>query len=145
MYKRILVPLDCSALAETILPHTKEMARGFESEIIFLYVIPTPAPEFATPPLEPFKDVFQAERGKKTRYLKSLCSKLEKEGFRTTYLIREGAVPETIIDVAELMQAEMIAMSTHGLSGARALLLGSITYQVVRNSPLPVLVIRATP
>ena len=145
MYKRILVPLDGSPLAETILLHVKGIAQGFDSEIILLYVTPTPAPEFASPTPEPLKAVLREERKDTTRYLKSLCTKIEKEGARATYLIQKGAVAETILEVAEFMQADMIAMSTHGRSGAQLLLLGSVTYKVVRHSPLPVLVIRSKP
>jgi nucleotide-binding universal stress UspA family protein len=145
MYKRIIVPLDGSPLAEQILSHVNVIAQRFESEIIFLYVIPTPVPEFATPSLKPFKDSLQEQRRAPTRYLKSVSAKVEQEGIRTSYLIREGAVAETILEVAEFMQADMIAMSTQGRSGAQLLLLGSVTYQVVRHSPLPVLIIRSTP
>jgi nucleotide-binding universal stress UspA family protein len=104
-----------------------------DSEIIPL-CYPAPAPEFSTPSLQPLKAVFRDERRETTRYLKSLCSKVEREGVRATYLIREGSVAETILEVAEFMQTEMIAMSTHGRSGAQFLLLGSVTYQVVRRS-----------
>src|SRR5512134_1206550 len=145
MYKRILVPLDGSSLAETIVLHVKVIAQSLGSEIIFLYVIPAPAPEFSSPSLPTLKKRSLNERGDTTRYLKSLCAQVEKDGLHATYLIREGAVAETILEVAEFIQAEMIAMSTHGRSGAQLLLLGSVTYQVVRHSPLPVLVIRAKP
>lgn len=143
MYKRILVPLDGSSLAETIVSHVKVIAQGFDSEIIFLYVIPAPSPEFSSPSPQPLKDIYKDERRDRISYLKFLCATIEKEGVRATYLIREGAVAETILEVAEFMQADMIAMSTHGRSGAQLLLLGSVTYQVVRHSPLPVLVIRS--
>jgi nucleotide-binding universal stress UspA family protein len=62
---------------------------------------------------------------------------------RATYLIREGGIPETILEVADVMQADLIAMSTHGHSRTHLFLLGSVTYQVVRHSSLPVLVIRS--
>ncbi len=142
MYKRILIPLDGSPSSEAILPHVQEIAGATDSEMVFLHVIPTPAPEFS-PPSKPFaKDFVHKQKTKTTRYFKALCARLEKEGARVTYLIREGAVAETILEVAEFMQANMIAMSTQGPSAAQLLLLGSVTYQVVRRSPLPMLVIR---
>ena len=72
-----------------------------------------------------------------------MCAKLEKEDLRVNYLLSEGSVPETILEVADLMETDMIAMATRGRAGAQFLLLGSVTYHVVRHSPLPVLVIRA--
>jgi len=143
MYKRIIVPLDGSSFSEAILPHVKVIAQGLESELVLLYIIPSPAPEFAPPPRPFAKDLVQDHRKKSARYLKDMCAILEKEDLRVTYLLSEGAVPETILEVAELMEADMIAMTTRGRSGAQLLLLGSVTYHVVRHSQLPVLVIRA--
>jgi nucleotide-binding universal stress UspA family protein len=126
MYKRILVPLDGSSLAETIVSHVKVIAKSFGREVLFLCVIPAPAPEFASPAPPMLKKLSRNQRGDTTRYLKSVCAKVEKEGAHATYLIREGGVPETILEVAEFMQADMIAMSTHGRSGAQLLLSGSV-------------------
>lgn len=142
MYSRILVPLNGKSSSEAILPHVKRLANALGSELILLYVIPTPVPEFA-PPTRPFaKDLIYKEKKKTARYLKDLCTKLEKENIRVNYLLSEGGVSETILEVADLMEADVIAMSTGGRSGAQLLLLGSITYHVVRHSPLPVLLIR---
>jgi nucleotide-binding universal stress UspA family protein len=71
-----------------------------------------------------------------------VCSGLESEGLRTTYLLREGLVAETILDAAEVMQADLIAMSTHGRTGMLRLLLGSVAEQVVHQSKIPVMLIR---
>jgi len=145
MYKRILIPLDGVASSEAILPHVQVIAQGTDSEMILLHVIPSPAPEFSTPS-QPFaKSFVYKQRGKLTRYLKGLCARLEKEGARVTYLIREGTVADTILEVAEFMQTDLIAMSTQGRSAAQILFLGNVTYQVVRHSPLPILVIRSKP
>jgi nucleotide-binding universal stress UspA family protein len=100
-------------------------------------------PEFA-PPARPFaKDMIYKEKKKTAKYLKDVCARLEKEDLRANYLLSEGNVPEIILEVAELMEADVIAMSTSGRSGAQLLLLGSVTYHVVRHSPIPVLIIRS--
>lgn len=143
MYKRILVPLDGSPLAEAVIQHLRPFVQAFDTEIILLEVLVEPVDVFATheSPLAP-SGFARRELAEVTAYLKALCLKLEQEGLRASYLVREGSVPETILDVAEFMQAEAIAMSTHGYSLTKLLLLGSVTYHVVRRSPLPVLVIR---
>lgn len=145
MYKRILVPLDGSTLSEGILPHAMIIAKGMDAEIILLYVIPAAAPEFSSQTITPALNVYQEAEAEMKIYLKNECSKLEKDGLRVTYLIREGSVVETILEVAEAMQADMIAISTHGRTGALRLLFGSVTEGVVHNSPLPVMVIRPKP
>jgi nucleotide-binding universal stress UspA family protein len=142
IYKRILVPLDGSPLSEAVLPHVQDIAQAMNSEIVFLHVILTPVPEFSTPSKPFARDFVHKQKNKVIRYLKAVCTKLEKQGLHVTYLVREGAVAETILEVAELMQVNMIALSTQAPSAAQLLLLGSVTYQVVRRSPLPMLVIR---
>ena len=138
--------MDGSPLAEAVLPHVQPLAKSFGAEVVLLQVMVEPAEAFSVPasPLSPPKSIQKAQTKIKT-YLKKVCGRLEKDGVNATYLIRSGGVPETILQVAELMQADVIAMSTHGHSPTRLFLLGSVTYQVVRHSPLPVLVIRSEP
>jgi nucleotide-binding universal stress UspA family protein len=142
MYKRILVPLDGSPLSEAVLPHAEVIAKAMDAEIILLNIIPSIAPEFSVPSSTPILSTFPQIEAEMKTYLKSMCSKLEKEGLRVTYLIREGVMPEIILEVAEIMQVDMIAMSTHGRTGAQRLWFGSITDGVVHRSLLPVMVIR---
>ncbi len=143
MHKRILVPLDGSAFSEAVLPHALSLAKELDAEIILLHVNVEPSTEFDphTSPLSPPIEVKKGQDEIKG-YMKEVCSRLENEGARATYLIREGAVAETILEAAEIMQADMIAMSTHGRTGLLHLLLGSIAEQVVHRSPILVALIR---
>jgi len=144
MYKRILIPLDGSPSSEAVFQHIQSLAQAFDAEIILLQVLLEPTEEFAVPisPLSPPKAIRKLQTKTKT-YLKKVCAKLEKDGTRTSYLIRQGGIPETILEVAEIMEVDLIAMSSHGHSPIRLFLLGSVTYQVVRHSYIPVLVIRS--
>lgn len=144
MYKRILVPLDGSALSESILPYAQSLAKALNAELVLLHVIVSPADEFVDSnktPLAPKARLEAETKMDMTRYIKDLCTKLEKEGVRVTYLMREGPVTEKILEDVEIMHADLIAMSTHGRSGVRRLLMGSITEWMVKHSPVPVMVI----
>jgi len=142
MYKRILVPLDGSRLSEAVLPHVEEIAKGLNCEIVLLHVIPLPVPVFDTP-ASPFDhNLLRDQEQDATRYLKEMCAKLEMDEARVNFLVREGDVTQLILDVAHEVQADLIAMSTHGRSGALRWLLGSVTDRIVRHSPIPVLAIR---
>jgi nucleotide-binding universal stress UspA family protein len=83
-------------------------------------------------------------RADEKHYLKILCDKLEREGLRVTYLLRDGMVAKTIMETAEIEQADLIAMTTHGRTGMLRLLLGSVAEQVVHQSKIPVMLIRPT-
>jgi len=142
MYKRILVPLDGSKLSEAVLPHVEEIAKGLNCEIVLLHVIPLPVPVFDTP-ASPFDhNLLRDQEQDATRYMKEVCAKLEMDEARVNFLVREGDVTQLILDVAHEVQADLIAMSTHGRSGALRWLLGSVTDRIVRHSPIPVLAIR---
>ena len=142
MYKRILVPLDGSKLSEAVISHVEGIAKGLNCEIVLLHVIPMPVPAFDTP-VSPFEhNLLRDQENDAKRYLKEMCAKIEMDQARVTYLVREGDVTETILETANVMQADLIAMSTHGRSGALRWLLGSVTDRIVRHSPIPVLAIR---
>ena len=143
MHNRILVPLDGSARSEAILPYAQKLAHDATAEIILLRVLVEPAPELNVPAVSPLSPpiIDQERQQESTAYLKSMTSKLEGEGSCVTYLLRQGGVAETILEVAHNMEAQMIAMSTHGRTGMQRILLGSIAEKVVHDSPIPVLLI----
>jgi len=143
MYKGILVPLDGSHFSEAVLPHIQTLAQTLDAEIILLHVNVEPSAEFdpLSSPLSPPIEIKKI-KVKTKEYIKKVCANLEKQGVRATYLIRDGAVAETILEVAETMQADMIAMSTHGRTGMLRLLMGSIAEQVVHRSQILVALIR---
>jgi len=146
MYRRILVPLDGSTLSEAVLPHAEKLARALNVEIVLLHVDVSPAPTFAPheSPLEPQPVEVKIMRADEKHYLKILCDKLEREGLRVTYLLRDGMVAKTIMETAEIEQVDLIAMTTHGRTGMLRLLLGSVAEQVVHQSKIPVMLIRPT-
>ncbi len=139
MYKRILVPLDGSPLAESVVPHALALAKALDVEIVLLRVTVNPAAEFSFSDPGLASNLIQELEQESKTYIKAMCTKLEKGGVRVTYLLREGAVAETIIEAAETMQVDLIAMSTHGRSGIPRWLLGSVADQVLRTSPVPVM------
>ncbi len=142
MYKKILVPLDGSATAETILPHAQALAQSEGAEIILLRVAADPAAEFAfSDPALAVSFVQQLESDTK-QYLAEMQARLASEGTRVSTLNREGAVAETILAVATEVNADVIAMSTHGHSGVRRWLMGSIADRVVNHSHIPVMLVR---
>lgn len=143
MYERIIVPLDGSIFSEAVLPYAKNLAMALNSEIVLLHVEVSPVPEFDphAPVLSPPEEIKNIRADVKTR-IKAICSSLENDGARANYLLREGPVAETILDVAEIMQADLIAMSTHGHTGMLRLLLGSVAERVVHHSRIPVVLIR---
>lgn len=158
MYDRILLPLDGSELAEAVEPHAMAMAKKFESEVILLQVV-TPvsrrvarmAPGQVTPAttaqiaVEAAHEQVGAEMREATQYLSSVSRRFEAEGVATRTHVVEGDTAATILEYAKEADVSMICMSTHGRSGIGRTILGSVADEVLRNSHLPVLLIRPQP
>lgn len=143
MYKKILVPLDGSTLAEAALPHAEALAKSEQAEIIILRVPNLPAADlFARYPAMANKIVEDMEI-ETDKYLQEEVNKLSKEGVRVSSLIREGPVPDTILAVADETHADVIAMSTHGRTGIRRWLLGSVADKIVHHAHIPVMLIHS--
>ena len=141
MYKKILVPLDGSPLAEEVLPHAEALAKSEGAEIILLRVAVTPARYlFAHNPAEGNNIIHMIEKEAED-YMQAEVSKLQNEGIKVTGITRDGTPPEEILEVAEETHADVIAMSTHGRTGVNRWLMGSVADRVVHYSHIPVMLI----
>jgi nucleotide-binding universal stress UspA family protein len=141
MYKRILVPLDGSELAEKALDHAEKLAETFDSEIILLQVVPFMpiygAPELMTPFIVDEKQKEVAER-----YLTNLSEELKKRGFKATATVKTGQqVAVEIIDFAKESGVDLIVMCTHGRSGITRWVLGSVAHKVLTRAETPILLV----
>ncbi len=138
--RRILVPLDGSPLSEGVLGHLKAFGAGNGAETILLRVT-NPAAEFS------FSDPAIAsstvnEIAAETRsYMQGVVDQLKAKGMRVSLVLRDGPIADTILAVARENKVDMIAMSTHGRTGVRRMLMGSIAEEVVRQSPVPVMLV----
>lgn len=144
MYKRILVPLDGSELAEQALPHAAEIARRFEGSLWLIRV--SLALEYVQGPggtVAPYSDiVLEREREAATQYLGRISARLGRPGLRLITEVLNGPVAEAIIDYAREQTIDLIVMSTHGRSGLSRWVYGSVADKVLRGAHCPTLIIR---
>lgn len=143
MYRKILVPLDGSKVAEGVLPHAKLLAYSEGAELILLTVGANPALDFVFSDPGLAQNAIQEQEERSQKYIAGVENELKSAGFKTSTILRVGSVADVILGVAEELQVDVIAMSTHGRTGPARLLLGSIAERVVHNSKIPVLLIRA--
>ncbi len=141
MYKKILVPLDGSILAEAVLPHAQALAKSEGAEIVLLSVPVTPSFDYLerTPGLA--TQIIEEAEKETEAYLEAEVKKLAVDGTKVTKVMREGPIPEMILQVADEIHADMIAMSTHGRSGIQRWLMGSVADRVVNHAHIPVMLI----
>jgi nucleotide-binding universal stress UspA family protein len=144
MYKRVLVPLDGSRLAEGILPFILQIAGPLDLEVVLVYVVQPIMPQ----PIEGtthFTVYDVSARLKEAReYLAPVAADLRRQGVRVTIDARRGEPVAEIVAAARETGADLIAMTTHGRSGFGRLLFGSVGEAVLRQAELPVLMMRLT-
>ncbi len=145
MYRRILVPLDGSKRAESILPYVEELARVHGSTIIFIQVI-EPVTAMVTPyDMAAYVDNGLTEsciRDAET-YLTSLKNEYGQKNLRARYRVEQGPIVRTVIEVARDEDADVIAMASHGRSGLARVFYGSVAAGILQQADRPLLLVRA--
>jgi nucleotide-binding universal stress UspA family protein len=138
MFTRILVPLDGSVLAETILPEVVELAALHRAELILLRVALAHTLPGADQAQAQVRAVEEAEA-----YLGSIARRLAEQGVRASTVVRYGRAAAELLDHLRAGGADCIAMATHGRTGIRRWVLGSVAETVLRSAPVPVLLLQA--
>jgi nucleotide-binding universal stress UspA family protein len=129
MYKRILIPLDGSKLAEGVLPYAKFLAGSLQLPVDLLHVND---PETAVSPAYAIQGA---------DYLKEVVATCP-TSLTVTCHVENGRAAEVIVDTASRDTGILITMATHGRSGAQRWLLGSVAQKVLQASINPLLIIR---
>lgn len=144
MYKRALVPLDGSPIAEAIIPFILEIAGPLDMEVVLLRVV-EPIPPIA---LEGSRHIevedVELRRTHAEEYLAPIAVELRNKGVRVESRVRRGNAVDQIVAAARETGTDLIAMSTHGRGGLGRLIFGSVAQAVLRQAEVPVFLMRAT-
>jgi len=138
MPKRILACLDGSDLSEQILPHVAQIVTPGSTKVVLFKVLPESiGGATGVSQKTPSSMQHRAED-----YLKGLASPLAATGVDVSCVTKLGKPEEGIIRYARENQVDLIAMATHGRGGMQNTLFGSVAQHVLRESGLPLLLIR---
>lgn len=143
MFKKILIPLDGSELAEKALTHAKELAKCTGAQLELLRVAQLYLPNYYFEAPIDAEDLIQRDKDQAQEYVAVLAKKLADEGFTVSSFIGQGPVADVIVDHADSSGADLIVMSTHGRAGVQRWLLGSVADRVLHGAKSPVLLVRA--
>ncbi len=138
MFKKILVPLDGSALAAKILPQVIDLAQTHQAHVTLIYVYYPPVGE-ATPGV--IQEALAQERQSCEMFLADTARDLKAQGLSVDIACVEGQPAREIIGYAHQNGYDLIAMATHG-KGEVAWVLGSTAEKVVTHATVPVLLYR---
>lgn len=140
---RILVPLDGSPLAESVIGPVEQLAAKARARLILVRAVDSQPFAYADPSalssIDPTLEITLAQE-----YLEEIAKRLRAGGQNVSYRVELGPAVSTIIDVAREVRADLIALATHGRGGLSRLVLGSVATGVVQRAAVPVMVVRAS-
>lgn len=147
MYSHLLVTLDGTSRSEVVLAHAVEIARGMGASITLLRVVDAVNAEWSERGAigrgesdagadSPFTEQARV-------YLSRIAEQARAAGVKVDAVVKQGHPARQIIATAKETDADAIAMATHSRRGLNRIVFGSVAEQVIHETSLPVLLIRA--
>ena len=142
--RRILVPIDFSESAAAVLDWAAHLAEEHGSRILLLHVyhLPVEFQQVEGAYLPP--DFWSTVKNEAEQRLAAYAEDLKGRGLEVEALLREGYPATVIVEEAKSLEADLVVIGTHGLSGLKHMLLGSIAERVVQKAPCPVLTVKSS-
>jgi len=146
-FKSIVVPIDVGDQSLAILPFIERLAKLYESEIVLLHVRPE------SPPVESFREKtgigtalvpLPNPDGTIPQTVTIAEGRLSNAGIRFRRLLLKGNPPSQILEATSTGGFDLLAMATHGRSGLKRWVMGSIAERILRSSPIPMFVVPST-
>ena len=146
MYKKILVPLDGSPIAECVVPHIITLAKATFADVELISVVePVDIPTRGKIALsEDDLQAINSEAKKEAhRYLDNIAKRLDRDKVKTKAIVITGKPAESLVDYIESNDVDLIIMATHGRSGLTKWFFGSIAEKIMRGVATPILLVKA--
>jgi nucleotide-binding universal stress UspA family protein len=146
MYKKILVPLDGSPLAECVIPHIEAIAKPCGSQVELISVVePVDIPTRGQIAVsdDDLKKINNEAKKETHKYLDSISERLNRSGIKASPVILMGKPADSLIEYATNNNVDLLIMATHGRSGLTKFFWGSIAEKVLRSICVPVLLVKA--
>ncbi len=140
--ERILVPMDFSDFSLSALSEAVDQARAHDAELHLLHV---EEPIFPVAELAWFSDyesVNEENFKMAQRAMDQVLASKVPAGLMVTSHVAQGSITDTIADYAREHNIDLIVMATHGRRGLSHVLMGSVTEDLMKNAPCPMLIIR---
>lgn len=165
---RVLIPLDGSNWSLQVLPKIRQMFNPADYELILFRAVDEPQAVAAEPVVstllagmyqarDPMAGAISANRSRQLVHARNLLDRTEDElkheleqdaqvlrnqGYTVKVTVQFGDPAEEIVNYVRYQDVDMIAMATHGHTGIKRFILGSVAEEIVRHLPIPVLLIR---
>lgn len=143
MFSKILVPLDGSSLAESVLPHINAMLHRSGAEVILLHVLEQDSPSDQSRPVDPLSWRFRHIEAKS--YLEEVSNRLQEAGLTASIepILLEGQAAERIVKFAHERGVDLIALSSHGRTGLSRWNVSSVVQKIILHAQTSIFLARA--
>lgn len=139
MIRQVLIPLDGSKLAEQVIPHLLRFITPDQTELLLMTALSSTLPsDKSNSNLAISESTSTSQNYKIHEQLNNVTQELNQISFSVTERVVPGAPTNSILSLAEEAFVDLIAMSTHGRTGLRRVLLGSVADEVVCNARPPI-------
>ncbi len=144
-FEKILVPYDASIFANHAFDEALKIAEKFGSKVTVVTVLGTKVAQTETISLERAIQIQDEHEDMATKILQDLESLAKEKGVEFAFkVVYEQSSYKGIINFADSISADLIVMGSHGRSGIKKAILGSVASKVVENANCPVLIIKKT-
>ncbi len=137
---KIICPLDFSPGSDNALKRARELARALGAELELVHVYQLSA--FSIPEAGMTLDYIEILKKQAQKALDEHSAQLREPGLRVSTRLLEGDPPHVIVKLAQETPGSMLVLGSHGRTGFRRLMLGSVAEQVVRAATVPVLTVK---
>ena len=146
MYKKILVPLDGSQIAEYVIPHIEAIAGNSSAEVELISVVePVEIPTRGKIALseDDIKSINKDAKEEAHKYLHHIAKRLDRADIKARTVVITGKPADSLVDYAGHNDIDLIIMATHGRSGITRWFFGSIAEKLMRAVEIPILLVKA--
>jgi nucleotide-binding universal stress UspA family protein len=137
-WKRILVATDGSKYSKLAVERAIDFAKSYESALRVVSVVDVPS-EFYAEATDAVEDMIDKAKG----FIEDIKNQAESEGINTKTFAGEGEAYQVITELATKQGADVIVMGSHGRTGLKRLLMGSVAEKVIGHATCPVLVVKS--
>jgi nucleotide-binding universal stress UspA family protein len=144
MFERILVPLDGSRRAEQAIAIAARIAKASGASLLLLKAVNplTSLGLYSASAMLSLQKVQEKSLVDATAYLSKLAHELESDGIETRIAVFSGQPASLILDAANAQEIDLIVLCSHGHTGFQRWALGGTAQKVMRQSPVPILLLR---
>lgn len=151
-FRKVLVPLDGSPEAETILPHARWLREAKDSDLVLVRVVPSPLEVgslYGIPSVRVEGEGHRRQQEAAREYLEDVAARMATDGKEAPppelRVVEASSAAEGILEAARVSGADLIALSTQGRSGLGRTMFGSVGDKVIRGAAVPVLAVGGGP